>query len=528
MQADGKILAGGYFTSIGGQQRNHIARLDPTTGLADSFDPNSIDSVWAITLQADGKILVGGSFDGSNSIGGQTRGHIARLDPVTGLADSFNPSTDFTVVFTIALQADGKILVGGDFNSIGGQPRNRIARLDAASGAADSFDSHTAGTVISITVQTDGKILEGGNLFTVGGDARGSFARLSNDTPALQSFVATRRTITWTHSGSSPHLTRVTFEQSADNVNYGPLGDGIPESGSDAWSLTGLNLPTGQNFYIRARGYYRSGVSGGSESITETVHYVFLSPTFGNISTRGRVETSDNALIGGFIITGTQPKTVVVRAIGPSLSVPGALLDPVIEVHGPTGELLGSNDNWGDDPNKQHVIDSGLAPSNELESALWGVINPGTYTVVVRGRNDTTGISVFEAYDLDQTVDSQLANVSTRGLVQTGDNVLIGGVIVLGQNARKVIVRAIGPSLSITGRLEDPALELHDSNGALIVANDNWRSDQEAEIIATTIPPSNNLESAIVRSLAPGNYTAVVRGTNNATGIAVVEAYALD
>jgi hypothetical protein len=233
-------------------------------------------------------------------------------------------------------------------------------------------------------------------------------------------------------------------------------------------------------------------------------------------------------MIGGFIITGTQLKTVIVRGIGPSLSVPGALADPVIEVHGPSGELLGSNDNWRDDPNQQHVIDSGLAPSNESESALWGVINPGAYTVILRGKNDATGIGVFEAYDLDQTADSQLANVSTRGFVQTGDNVLIGGVIVLGQNPRRVIVRAIGPSLAISGRLEDPTLELHDGNGSLIVTNDNWRSDQEAEIIATTIPPSHDLESAIVRNLAPGNYTAIVRGVNGTTGIAVVEAYGLD
>jgi len=377
VQADGKILAGGYFTSIGGQQRNYIARLDPTTGLADSFNPNASSPVWAITLQADGKILVGGSF---NSIGGQTRGKIARLDPATGLADSFNPSADQTVVFTIAVQADGKIFAGGDFTSIGGQPRTKIARLDPATGAADSFDSHTAGNVNSITLQTDGKILVGGSLYTVGGicgptpngcvqgETRGAFARLTNDTPALQNLAATRKVITWTRSGSSPLLTRVTFERSTDNVNYTFLGNGIQPSGSNTWTLTGSNLPLGQNSYIRARGFYRSGTDSGSESITESVRNVFLIPTFGNISTRGRVETGDNAMIGGFIITGTQSKTVVVRGISPSLSMPGTLADPVIEVHGSSGQLLATNDNWRSDPNQQHVIDSGLAPNNELES----------------------------------------------------------------------------------------------------------------------------------------------------------------
>jgi uncharacterized delta-60 repeat protein len=535
VQGDGKILVGGYFTNLGGQPRNYIGRLDPTTGLADSFDPNASFAVWAITLQADGKILVGGAF---SSIGGQTRSRIARLDPATGLADSFNPSTNGTVVFAMAVQADGKIFVGGDFDLIGGQPRRGIARVDPANGAVDSFDSHTAGTVNSITLQPDGKILIGGSLYTVGGfcgsgpgscvqgEPRGAFARLTSDSAALQTLVATRRTITWTRSGSGPHFTRVTFERSTDNVNYTSLGNGTPTG--ETWTLAGLSLPLGQNVYIRARGFYPGGMSSSSESITESVWNVFLTPTFGNISTRARVEKGDNAMIGGFIITGTQPKTVIVRGIGPSLPVPAALADPVIEVHGSAGELLGSNDNWRSDPNQQHVIDSGLAPAHESESALWGIINPGAYTVVLRDKNEGAGIGVFEAYDLDQTADSQLANVSTRGFVQTGDNILIGGVIVLGQNPRRVIVRAIGPSLPINGRLEDPILELHDGNGGLIVTNDNWRTDQEAEIIATTISPTHNLESAIVRNLAPGNYTAVVRGVNDTKGIAVVEAYGLD
>jgi hypothetical protein len=135
---------------------------------------------------------------------------------------------------------------------------------------------------------------------------------------------------------------------------------------------------------------------------------------------------------------------------------------------------------------------------------------------------------VVEAYDLDRTVDSKLANISTRGFVQMGDNVLIGGLIVLGQNPLRVIVRAIGPSLPLPGALGNPMLELRDSNGALVAANDNWRSDQEAEIVATGIPPSNNLESAIVRNLPPGAYTAIVRDVNNTTGVALVEVYGLN
>jgi hypothetical protein len=165
-----------------------------------------------------------------------------------------------------------------------------------------------------------------------------------------------------------------------------------------------------------------------------------------------------------------------------------------------------------------------------LESAIVTTLpaNNSAYTAIVSGAENGTGIGVVEAYDLDSTVDSKLANISTRGFVQTGDNVLIGGLIVLGQNSLRVIVRAIGPSLPVPGVLGDPTLELHDGNGALIVANDNWRSDQEAEILATGIPPTNDLESAIVRNLAPGNYTAIVRGVSSTTGIALVEAYGLN
>jgi plastocyanin len=253
--------------------------------------------------------------------------------------------------------------------------------------------------------------------------------------------------------------------------------------------------------------------------------------TFGNISTRLRVETGDNVLIGGFIVTGTQPKKIIARAIGPSLPLAGALADPVLELRNSSGGLIASNDNWRSDQEAE-IIATTIPPSNDLESAIVATLpaNSSAYTAIVRGVNNGTGIGVVEAYDLDQTVDSKLANISTRGFVQTGDNVLIGGLIVVGQNPLRVIVRAIGPSLSVPGKLADPTLELRDANGGLVRANDNWRSDQEAEIIATTIPPTNDLESAIVETL-PANgasYTAIVRGVNNTTGVAVVEAYELN
>jgi N-acetylneuraminic acid mutarotase len=251
--------------------------------------------------------------------------------------------------------------------------------------------------------------------------------------------------------------------------------------------------------------------------------------TFANISTRMRVGTGENALIGGFIVTGTGTKRIIVRAIGPSVSLPGTLANPQLEFYNGAGQLIAANDNWQDAPNKQEIIDTSIPPLDPLESAILTTVTPGNHTAVVRGADGSTGVALVEVYDLEAGSDSRLANISTRGFVQTDPNVLIGGLIVDGQIPRKTIVRAIGPSLGRPDALADPFLELHDANGALLVSNDNWgNSPDAAEIMASTLAPSHSLESAVVRTLPPANYTAIVRGQNAGTGIALVEAYALD
>ena len=207
------------------------------------------------------------------------------------------------------------------------------------------------------------------------------------------------------------------------------------------------------------------------------------------------MQTGDSVLIGGFIITGTQPKKVMLRAIGPSLTefgVSGALADPILELHS-GATILATNDNWMDASNKQEIISSGLPPRNDFESAILTTLSPGAYTAIIRGVNNTTGVALVEAYDLDTTVDSKLANISTRGLVQTADNVMIGGFIVLGSNPQSVIVRAIGPTLAdfgVDGALADPTLELHNPDGSTLASNDNWRTTQEAPIIPTGLRPT--------------------------------------
>ncbi|MDQ6809952.1 MAG: hypothetical protein M3Z64_11105, partial [Verrucomicrobiota bacterium] len=202
--------------------------------------------------------------------------------------------------------------------------------------------------------------------------------------------------------------------------------------------------------------------------------------------------------------------------------------DPLLELHDSAGRLLVANDNWIDGPGQAEVAASGVAPTDARESAVVANLAPGSYTAVVRGVNGATGTAVIDAYDLDRTVDSKLANISTRAFVETGDHVLIGGFFVVGQAAQKVIVRAIGPSLPFAGTLADPTLELRDGNGGLLISNDNWPTTQPAEIIASTVPPTNDKEAAVVATLAPGAYTAIVRGSGNSTGIGVVEIYALN
>jgi plastocyanin len=263
-----------------------------------------------------------------------------------------------------------------------------------------------------------------------------------------------------------------------------------------------------------------------------------------NISTRLRVQTGENVMIGGFIISGTDPKKVILRAIGPSLVNAGIqefLADPVMEVHDATSTLA-TNDNWktrSDGSSQQAEIEATtVAPTNDLESAVLATLpaNNANYTAIVSGKNATTGIGVVEVYDLGQNANSRLANISTRGLVQTGSNVMIGGFILGGGSGNmNLIVRGIGPSLTaagVSGALADPTLELRDGNGALLQSNNNWKtradgSSQQAEIQATGVAPSNDLESAIVASLPPGTFTAIVAGNSGTTGVGVVELYRL-
>lgn len=293
---------------------------------------------------------------------------------------------------------------------------------------------------------------------------------------------------------------------------------------------SGIGLDSIGNTYIS--GYFLGEASFGSHTITSSggsdVYISKLSAAQPvNISTRMRVESGDNALIAGFIITGSSSKKMIIRGVGPSLGFNGTLVDPMLELHTPDGVV--TNDDWRSNQ-EQEIIGSGVPPANNSEAAIIATLKPGAYTTVLRGTHNTTGVGLVELYDLDPAGGSVLANISTRGLVQTGDNVMIAGFILGGADAgTKVVVRALGPSLGAAGvanTLPNPRLSLHNGNGELLVNND-WGDDapQAAELESIGIQPANDREAAVAVTLPAGAYTAVVKDEAGNIGIGLVEVY---
>lgn len=266
----------------------------------------------------------------------------------------------------------------------------------------------------------------------------------------------------------------------------------------------------------------------------ESTSFPTVGPQALNISTRGIVGTNDDALIGGFIVTGSNNKTVVLRALGPSLAaagLSGTVTDPNMTLFDSTGTAIATNDNWEDDPNASTIIADGLAPADPAEAALLTDLAPGEYTAVVTSNDGTAGLGLVEAYDLSPLSGSVLANISTRGSIGTGDDVLISGFIVGDVASANVVVRALGPSLgsSLSNPLSDPTISIFDRNGVMIGGNDNWQDDpNSADITQNGLAPADDLEAATILHLPAGAYTAIASGVGGATGTGLVETYNLD
>jgi plastocyanin len=358
---------------------------------------------------------------------------------------------------------------------------------------------------------------------------------------------------------------RWTFSSSGHSTTSGSPGqpNGIWDSG-----IRNQGATFTQTFNSAGTFPYYCVPHGGCCNMVGTVVVVNASPTpsptpmptatpsatptsmLGNISTRSFVQIADNVMIGGFIVEGTQPKRVIIRAIGPELTqfgVPNVLANPTLELHNGAGTLIASNDNWQTTivggiithDQVQEILNSGQAPTDPGESAIIADLPAGNYTAIVRGVSNTTGVALAEVYDLSPDADSILGNISTRSFVQTDDNVMIGGFIVQGSQSKMVIIRAIGPELTqfgVPNVLANPTLELHNGAGTLIASNDNWQTtiiggiithDQVQEILNSGLAPTDPRESAIIANLPAGNYTAIVRGVSNTTGVALVEVYDL-
>ena len=267
----------------------------------------------------------------------------------------------------------------------------------------------------------------------------------------------------------------------------------------------------------------------------ENTAFPAVGPQSLNLSTRGLVSPDQGALIGGFIVTGSEAKTVVLRAIGPSLGeagLEGTLADPVIDLFDSAGHVIASNDNWEGDPNAGQISADGLAPSDPAEAALRVTLEPGSYTLVITGKDMTSRIALVEVYDLSPTADSKLANLSTRGNVGTGSDFLIAGFIVGSVDSSTVVVRASGPSLSAAGisdPLADPSVTIYDEDGSMLATNDNWQDDPSAiDLELNQIAPADDMEAATILHLPVGAYTAVTSGADGGVGVGLIEVYNLE
>jgi uncharacterized delta-60 repeat protein len=483
VRRDDKIVTADYS--------NAVHRLLSDGSLDSTFSPTPVNFggtygniVVDLALQPDGKIVVGGNADYFGSIHSvPVRPALVRLNPDGGVDGGFKgPAFTYGRLNCVALQADGKILLGGKLDSGFAPTLPNIIRLNGDGSSDNTFTATTDYTVSAIVVDDGGAILIGGGFSTVNGQPAQGVARLQPNGQLDPTFHLD------TGGGAIYAMVR--------------LADGRVVAGGDSGLVASPAL-------VPAR--------------------------LRNISSRMFVDTGDNALIAGVTISGAGQKKLLARAIGPSLAKAGItapLQDPVLELRDSNGALVTSNDDWPQNPDKQAIIDTGIPPGDSRESAVIATLaaNGATYTAIMRPARGSGGIGLVEVYDLDPPESSaRLANISSRGSVLSGDRAMISGFIVDGAASMgpvKVIMRGIGPTIPLAGTLTDPTLELHDS-AAVTAVNDDWKQTQQFDIEAIGIAPADPRESAILRWVPKGAHTAVLRGKQNGTGIGLLELYDL-
>jgi hypothetical protein len=521
---------------------NSGGRYNPVT---DSWAPTSVaaavptarylhTAVWSGSA-----MIVWGGFNGvADENGGGRYDPAANAWTATSVTGAVPPARSFhTAVWT----GTEMVVWGGDdglaFLNDGGRydpAANLWASLPIAGGTPTGRVGHQA-------------VWSGSEMIVWGGfDATGYVSSGGRFDPQSNAWVATSQaagvpTPREAHTAVWTGTAMIVWGGGDDSV---VLDDGASyDPAADAWTpmSADLGVPSPREFHTAVWTGSSMIVWGGAGALLLSDGGIFspiAPPRLGNVSTRGFVGTADQQMIGGFIVSGNVPKTVLVRALGPTLGglgVSGALADPVLILTTSQGAVLGTNNDWQVGRTPQEIADiqaTGLAPPDDLEPAILITLPPGAYTAIVSGSGGGTGVGLIEAYAVDADPDAWLSNVSTRGFVGTGDGQQIGGFIIDGTEPKTVLVRSLGPTLGglgVSGALANPVLALTTSGGTILDTNDDWqagRTPQEiAAIQATGLAPPDGLEPAILITLPPGAYTAIVSGAADGTGVGLVEVY---
>jgi len=533
-------ISGGVVTTLAGLAGSP-GSADGAGSAARFFDPTgvAVDSAFNVYVADSGnhtirRISPAGvvtTLAGAPGFAGSADGAaaVARFNGPRGVSvdSAFNVYVADTFNHTIRKISNGIVttLAGlpsaaGSADGVGSAARFSAPRGVTVDGSLNVYVADTANNAIR-------KITPGGLVTTLVGLA-GSFGSADGTGSAARFFTPFAVAVDGAGTVFVADTDNQLIRQVTSSGNVITLGGSPLVAGSTDGlaSAARFNAPQGIAVDVLNRLYV-----GDTANNTIRLGQVAATARLLNISTRALVQTGDNVLIAGFIIGGNSPKRILIRGLGVSTNLPGAMPNPRIELHqgSPT---IAENDDWQTASNSAD-IPADFRPADPRESVIFTTVQPGTYTVVVQPSGSTaTGLGLVELYDFDDlTATAQLKNLATRGFVQAGDNVMIGGFITRGGNARtQVVVRAVGPSLQPAGvanALANPTLDLRDGNGVRIRFNDNWRDEQQEALQASGLAPSSELESAIFADLPAGLYTAIVAGSNGTSGVGLVEIYNL-